>query len=302
MFKIKALLSALLLAISLNAEAAMRVVTSTQDLAAITSAIGGKHVQVESLTLGTRDPHYAVAKPSMIHKVYRADLLIVVGADMEVGWLPPLIQSARNPRIQLGSSGYLDTSSVIPLLGKIQGPISRNMGDVHANGNPHYWLDPRNGIRMAKAITERLSILDPENSEVFQRRFNEFEKEIKEKLMAWQERLLHLNKKPVVAYHNSFLYLANAFNFNIVDEVESKPGIAPSAASLNSLVKRIQQEQIGFLIIEPYYEKRSANFLNKQTGIKVIVLPQSVGAYPEIMTYFDLFETIVQALEKAGDS
>ncbi len=290
----------LLLISSLTGHAALRVVTTTQDLSAITEAVGGEWVQVQSLTPGTRDPHFAAAKPSMIRKVFRADLLLVIGADMEIGWLPPLLQSARNGQVQPGNPGYLDLSSVVPLLGKISGPVSRAMGDVHARGNPHYWLDPRNGVRMAQAITTRLGELDPAHKDDYQQRFKTFAQTMDNKLPAWRAELAQLKDKPVIAYHKSFVYLADVFGFRIVDEVEPKPGIAPSAASLSALITRIQNDDIGLLIMEPYYERRSARYLNEQTGVHVAVLPQSVGARSDINSYFDLFDAIVAALNNAG--
>lgn len=285
-----------------SAYAALQVETTTQDLAAIAKAVGGEYIEVHSLTPGSRDPHFAVAKPSMIRQVYRADLLLVIGADMEIGWLPPLLQSARNSRVQPGNSGYLDLSASVPLLGKTQGPVSRAMGDVHAKGNPHYWLAPRNGVRMAKMITERLGQLDPEHAIDYQKNFEVFEKTINEKLVDWRKALRHLIGKPVIAYHTSFVYLADAFGFRIVDEVEPKPGIAPSAASLSNLMARIKNERIGLLIMEPYYERRSARYLNEQTGIQIAVVPQSVGAQSDINTYTDLFDGIVKALKPIGEN
>ncbi len=279
---------------------ALQVVTTTQDLAAIAKAVGGEQVRVQSLTPGTRDPHFAAAKPSMIRKVFRTDLLLVIGADMEIGWLPPLLQSARNAQVQPGNPGYLDLSRVVPLLGKISGPVSRAMGDVHAKGNPHYWLDPRNGVRMAQAIATRLGELDPINRDEYQRRFKGFAHTMDNKLPAWRAALAPLKGKSVIAYHKSFIYLADAFGFRIVGEVEPKPGIAPSAASLSALVARIQSDDTGLLIMEPYYERRSARYLSEQTGIRVAVLPQSVGAQPDINSYFDLFDAIVVALNSAG--
>ena len=301
MKKCKILFGLLLVIVSLSSGAALRVVVTTQDLAAITEAVGGEQVQVESLTLGTRDPHFATAKPSMIRKVFRADLLLVIGADMEIGWLPPLLQSARNAQVQPGNPGYLDLSSVVPLLGKISGPVSRAMGDVHAKGNPHYWLDPRNGIRIAQAITTRLGELDPTHKNDFLRRFKVFVQTMDEKLPIWHVGFTQFKGKPVIAYHKSFVYLADAFGFRIVNEVEPKPGIAPSAASLGALVNHIKTEHIGVLIMEPFYERRSANYLKEQTDIRVAVLPQSVGAQLGINTYFDLFDAIVKALNNAGE-
>jgi zinc/manganese transport system substrate-binding protein len=286
--------------VAINCQAALQVVTSTEDVAAITRAVGGPLVDVVSLTPGTRDPHFAEAKPSMIRKVYRADLLILIGADMEIGWLPSLLQSARNGKVQKGRRGYLDLSSSIPLLGKTHGPVSRAMGDVHADGNPHYWLDPQNGGRMARAISARLEELDPENGINYRTQLKSFEQELKQKSQEWHVALAPLRGRSVIAYHTSLVYLAKAFGFTVVDEVEPKPGIAPSAGHLNQLVKRIKNENIGLLIMEPYYEQRSARYLNEKTGIRLSVLPQSVGATPQITTYFELFDRIAAILASQG--
>lgn len=282
--------------------AKLRIETTTQDLAAIAQAIGGAYVDVHSLTAGTRDPHFAVAKPSMIRRAFRTDLLLVIGAELETGWLPPLLQSARNAKIQPGQTGYLDLSGVVTLLGKHKAPVTRAMGDVHASGNPHYWLDPRNGIEIARAISKRLSKLDPEHGNDYQTNFKRFKNTIENKFKQWQQGLAHLRNQPVIAYHTSFIYLANAFGFRIVDEVEPKPGISPSAASLAKLTSRIKTENIKWLIMEPYYERRSAHYLNEQTGIHIAVIPQSVGARENIKTYDDLFDAIVTALTHKGNN
>jgi len=291
----------LLLTVSVTSHAALRIVTTTQDLAALAESIGGEQVKVQSLTSGTSDPHFAAAKPSMIRKVFGADLLLVIGADMEIGWLPPLLHSARNARVQPGNLGHLDLSSAVPILGKLSEPVSRAMGDVHAKGNPHYWLDPQNGLHMARAIATRLGELDSVHAADYERRFHNFETAFKEKLIGWREELAYLDGKPVIAYHTSFVYLADAFGFRIVDEVEPKPGIAPSAASLSALLTRIKDDDIGVLIMEPYYERRSARYLNEHTGIQVAVLPQSVGAEKGIDNYFDLFDAIVTVFKELED-
>lgn len=291
-----ALLFLMLAVLPATSHAALRVVTTTQDLAALARVVGGEDVQVESLTPGTRDPHYAVAKPSMIRRVFRADLLLVVGADMEVGWLPPLLQSSRNARVRPGSPGYLDLSTAVPLLGVKSGPVSRALGDVHVKGNPHYWLDPRNGVRMAESIAARLGELDPEKVTDYQRRFEGFKGQMETGILRWRSELAHLQDQPVIAYHTSFEYLADFVGFKIVDEVEPKPGIAPSAASLSALISHIEQEEVGTLIMEPYYERRSARYLSERTGLRVAILPQSVGAEEGLTTYAALFERIVEEL------
>lgn len=285
---------------SWTAHAALNVVTSTEDIAALTQAIGGNAVNVKSLTRGTADPHFAQAKPSMIRDVYQADLLVVVGAELEVGWMPALLQAARNGKVQPGNPGYLDLSTAVTLLNKPTGPVTRDMGDVHAAGNPHYWLDPNNGVLMARAIAQRLSQLDGAHAKDYERELAAFEQQAQSKIAAWKAALAPLTGKAVVSYHTSFVYLANAFGFRIAAEVEPKPGISPSAAYLTQLIARIKEQQIGVLIMEPYYEQRSAKYLNEQAGVRVAVLPQSVGATPQIKTYFDLFDGIVAAFKQAG--
>ncbi len=289
-----------LIALPLFSQAALKVVATTQDLTAIAQELGGNRVEAISLTPGTRDPHYAEAKPGMIRQVHQADLLLLVGADLEIGWLPPLLQAARNARVLPGSGGYLDLSTTVPLLGAPSAPVTRAMGDVHAQGNPHYWLNPANGLRMARAIAARLAALDNAHAADYQARLANFEQRLQTKITAWQAALAPLKGKSVIAYHDSFPYLADAFGLRIVAHVEPVPGIAPGPAHLQKLAARIKSDQVGLLIMEPYYERRSANYLAEQTGVKIAVLPQSVGSAPEIVTYFDLFDAIVAALQKAG--
>lgn len=284
--------------ISTNVHAALKVVTTTQDLAALAQAIGGGHVEVYSFTPGTRDPHFAEAKPSMIRRAFKADALLLIGAELEVGWLPAILRSSRNRNIQPGSPGYLDLSHHVELLGVPRGEVSRSMGDVHAAGNPHYWLNPENGIRMARAIAKQFSELDADHGKEYQAALDAFEKRMTQGLTDWKKRLAHLKGQKLIAYHTSLLYLADAFGFSIVKEVEPKPGIAPGAAYLSELVNFIKQENIRWLIMESYYETRSAKFLERNAGVKAISLPQSVGSGAAIKSYFDLFEGIVSAFER----
>ena len=276
--------------------AKINVITTTSDLAALVTEIGGNKVSVTSLTKGTRDPHYAQAKPSMIRKVFRTDLLVIIGAEMEVGWLPALLRSSRNRKISPGQTGYLDVSESIELKGKTSARVTRDMGDVHAAGNPHYWLDPANGILMAKAITERLSKLDSSNTKLYQNNFDMFKEKLEQKIIQWKSDLQGFNGQKIIAYHTSLLYLADAFNFKVRGYVEPKPGLSPSASHINQLIKTIKAENIHYLLMEPYYETRSAKLLKRKSKIKYIVIPQSVGAKPNIKSYFDLFDGIVDTI------
>ena len=285
---------------AVGAQAKLTIVTTTEDIGSLVRAVGGAHVEVTSLTRGTQDAHFVEAKPSMIRQLARADLFMVVGADLEIGWLLPLLETARNARVQPGTPGYLDLSTTVELLEKSTGPVSRAQGDVHAAGNPHYWLDPRNGFRLSRAIAARLNELDPQHAEVFRANLAAFERRLSERLTQWQMQLAPLKGKPVIAYHKSFVYLAHAFGFQIVGEIEPKPGIPPNAAHLQRLIQQIGTQKIGLLIMEPYYERRSADYLRDRTGIRIAVLPNSTGGVPGADDYLGLFEVIVRALANSG--
>ncbi len=282
------------------AHAELNVVTTTTDLAAIAQWVGGDDVTVEALTPGTRDPHYAEARPSMIRKVNRADLVIAIGAELEIGWLPAALDAGRNSAVYPGRDGYLDVSQSIPLLDIPEGPIDRAMGDVHASGNPHYWLDPNNGLRMAQAISARMALLDPQRANAYQARLTSFESELAVRLAVWRATLAPLSGEAFVQYHRSLTYLADAFDLRVVDEVEPLPGIAPSVSDLVALTEVMRREQVRGILMESYYDQRPATFLAEKTGAAVIALPQSVGARPDIETYFDLMEAIVGGFRDAG--
>lgn len=279
--------------------AKVSVVTTSTDLAAIARAVGGEAVAVQSLVDGGSDPHFLAAKPSMIRKIYDADLLLLNGAELEIGWLPAALQAGRNPQVQPGLPGYLDLSRVAPLLEVPTGPISRAMGDVHASGNPHYLLDPRNGGRVANAIAERLQQIDPTRAEAYRQGQDAFLAELNRRLEGWMQALAFLKGRQAISYHKTFTYLADAFGFDIVEHVEPLPGISPTVSHLQTLVARIKADHINLLLLTRYYERKSSDFLKERTSVRVVVLPHAVGAEPTIHTYFDLFDAIVAALKTA---
>ncbi len=298
----KLLVLAGILFVSLGASpgvAKVKIVATTNTLAALARAVGGDDVSVESLTKGSRDPHFAAAKPSMIRKIYRADLLLSVGADLEIAWLPAALRAGRNPRVQPGQPGFLDLSAAVNLLEVPTGPVTRAMGDVHVKGNPHYLLDPRNGVRAAAAMASRLETIDPDKADRYRARIAEFRAAIDGKVADWDRRTASLKGKSVIAHHKTFSYLADAFGFEVVDYVEPLPGISPTAAHLSHVANRITEQKIGLLIIALYYNQRPAHYLAEATGINVVPLPQAVESTPDIKTYFDLFDRIVDALSQA---
>lgn len=300
MHRLALLAAASILLAAAPATSQIRVVTTTSNLAAIAAEIGGEALSVRSLTKGASDPHFATARPSMIRRVFRANLLLAIGAELEVGWLPAALQAGRNGRVQPGRPGHLELSQSVHLLEVPSGPVDRSMGDVHATGNPHYLLDPGRGMLAARAIAARLRVIDPPNAAIYDSGLRRFETEIAAKLTVWRRRMASLRGKKVIAYHRTFSYLADGFNFQIVGQLEPLPGVAPTAAHIARLITRIKAERINLLIMAPFYERRSAALLARQTGIRVAVLPHAVGAVEGVETYAGVFDEIVAALDRAG--
>lgn len=294
-----AVLAALFAGLAPPSAAELRVAATTMDLAALARAVGGEAISVSSLTGGGGDPHHAAARPSMIRTLYGADLLLAVGAELEIGWLPAALQAARNGRVLPGAPGHLDLSHSVRLIEKPDGPIDRSMGDVHAGGNPHYLLDPENGRRAARAIAERMAELDGTNAALYRRNLAGFEAALDAGIARWRARLAPLGGAEAISYHRTFSYLADAFGFRIVDQVEPLPGIAPTPAHLRTLIDRIRRDRIGVLVMAPYFERRSAALLHDRTGIRVAVLPHGVGATPAAGDYLALFDAIVDTLTAA---
>ena len=279
--------------------AELNVITTTSDLAAITRAIGGSAVKADSLSSGACDAHFVAAKPSMIRRAKDADLLISIGAELEIGWLPTVLSSASNPRINHGQLGNLDISAFVPVMQE-PGPVSRAQGDVHKSGNPHYMLDPRNGVLAARTITERLTQLDPPHTAAFRANLAAFEAAFQRKWAEWQAGFAPLRGKSVISYHKSMPYLARAFGFYVVGEVEPLPGISPTVAHLEGLAETLKRNNVRLLLMEGFYERRSAEFLAAKTGIKVAVIPHSVEFEAGMQSYFDLFDGILKAVRASG--
>jgi zinc/manganese transport system substrate-binding protein len=281
------------------AGAAVKVVTTTEDLAALVREVGGDRVEVEALARGYQDPHFVEPKPSFILKLYSADLLVVVGRELEAAWLPPLITQSRNSKIQPGGPGYLDASLTVRILDIPTGQITRAMGDVHPMGNPHYWLDPDNGLLMAQAIRQKLSAISPKDAAYFAARYADFEKRLKEAIARWRAVMAPYRGVKVVTYHRSWPNFAEEFGLDVVGYVEPKPGIPPSPSHTLALIEEMRRQEVKLILMEPYFDQQTPNALARQTGAKVVVLPPSVGGTKEIKTYFDLFDYDINLLASA---
>ncbi len=279
-----------------TAEAKLNVVTTTPDLGAIAAAIGGDHVQVKSLAKGYQDPHYLEAKPSFMRTMNRADLLVYTGLELEVGWLPLLIQGARNPRVASGASGHLDASAGVPLLEVPTGQVDRSMGDVHPEGNPHYMLDPRNGLVVASSIAGRLQALDPDSAEDYARNLAQFTELLSENIQRWQVQAAGLRGHRLVTFHKQWEYLMHWLGIRIVDQVEDKPGIPPSPRHIATLAARMRAEGLRVIVSSNFIDTKPGKRLAGQTDARLLALPISVGGEPDIKTYVGLFDTLVSHL------
>ena len=277
----------------------LKVITTLTDLASLTQEVGGDKVDVEALAKGYQDPHFVDPKPSFLLKLRNADLLILVGLDLEIGWLPPLITQSGNGKIQPGGPGYLDASQFAQILEIPQGNVTRAEGDVHPLGNPHYWLDPDNGRRMAKGIAAKLSALDPENQAYFQQREQDFEKRLAEADKKWLAQMAPYRGRKVVTYHRSWPNFAKHFNLDVIGYIEPRPGIPPTPSHTIDLVNQMKRENVKIELIEPYFDLKTPNSIASMVNGKVLQLMPSVGGKPEITDYFKLFDYDIALLTKA---
>jgi zinc/manganese transport system substrate-binding protein len=278
----------------------IRVVTTTTDLAAIAQAVGGDRVRVESIAKGFQDPHYVEAKPSYMRLLNRARVLFSVGLQLEIGWLPLLVQGARNPDLT-----HVELSQGIHVLERPTGPISRAQGDVHPEGNQHYHLDPRNGIVLAGRVAQELKGLAPKEGAYFDERLKLFEDDLNGRRRKWEERMAPFRGTEVVAYHKQWEYLTEWLGLSIVAYVEDKPGIPPAPQHLLSLTRTMRERKIKALLVANFTGPTIPQSVADKTGAKLVVLPASVGGEKGIETYADLFDSIIGKLAetlKSGGS
>jgi ABC-type Zn uptake system ZnuABC Zn-binding protein ZnuA len=280
------------------------VVTTTEDLASIAREVGGDRIRVEALAKGYQDPHFVEAKPSFILRLQRAQLLVLVGRDLEIGWLPALLTQSRNALIQPGGAGYLDASLTARILEIPTGQITRAMGDVHALGNPHYWLDPQNGIRIARALADRLVLIDPANRQYFEQRFAGFRSRVDDAEKRWLAAMAPYRGLKVVSYHRSFSNFAERFGLDVIGYVEPRPGIPPTPRHTASLIDEIKRQNVRLVLVEPYFDPKTPAAIARETGAVLVVMPPSVGGVAQASDYLSLFDynvnLVLAAVTKAG--
>ena len=280
----------------------LNVITATTDMAGLAQEVGGDHIAVESLAKGYQDPHFVEPKPSFLLKLRNADLLITVGLQLEIGWLPPLITQCGNARIQVGAQGYLDASQFAEILDIPTGPVTRAMGDVHPLGNPHYWLDPDNGRRIARGFAQKFGELDPPDAAYFQQRFQDFDKRLTAAEQKWDAAMAPYKGRKLVTYHNSFPNFAKHFHLNVIGYVEPRPGIPPTPSHTIELIGLMKRENCKVVLVEPYFDLKTPNSIGSATGGKVVVYLPSVGGEKQVTNYFELFDYDIDLITKAFQS
>jgi zinc/manganese transport system substrate-binding protein len=295
-------LVALMLAIAPGAARKLRVVATTNDLKWAVEQIGGKNVEVVALMHPLQNPHTVQPRPSFIVQLNRADLLVRIGLDYEETWLPPLVEESRNPKIRRGGVGDVDASIGIPLLEIPQGRVTREQGEVHIFGNPHYWLDPESMKIIARNIANGLRRIDPANADEYERNLKRLERLMDDLLDETLKLAAPLRGEKFVAYHTTWSYLANRYGFRIIGYLEPKPGIPPSASHLADLIVRMRQEKVKVILKEPFYENRIPNMVAQRTGAKVVEICPTVGGEPDTETYPKLLRHILTKLVNAVQS
>jgi zinc/manganese transport system substrate-binding protein len=290
---------ALLVAGSTFAVNKLNVVTTTEDGASITREVGGDRVTVTAIGKGYQDPHFIEPKPSFLLLLRKADLLEVIGLELEIGWLPPLLDQSRNNDIRPGQKGYLDLSTGVEILDRPTGNVNRSMGDVHPLGNPHYWLDPANAVRMAIEVNAKLKELRPADGAYFDQQLQSFKVRMNDANKRWLAQMAPYKGAKIVTYHNSLPNFVRHFGLVVVDHVEPKPGIPPSPSHTLELINEIKDQKVKVIIMEPYFDRKTPDSIADRTGAKVVVMYPSVGGKTELDDYFKLFDYNIDQLIKA---
>jgi ABC-type Zn uptake system ZnuABC Zn-binding protein ZnuA len=275
-------------------QAKVSIVTSSTDLASIAKEITGDLAKVNAIAQGRSNLHYVEVLPSYMLKVSKADIYCKIGMELDL-WADQIIDGSRNGKLVV-----VDCSQGIEVLERPTQTVDASMGDVHPEGNPHYWLDPRNGVQIAQNILNALAKADGANLATYQKNFDAFKTRLESHWERWQQETAALKGLQVVSYHNTWPYLAKAFGFEVVGFIEPKPGIEPTASHTSQLIEMMKNRRISAIFKEPYFSQRAPQSIAKATGATVLVAPPSVGAVDGANDYFSLFDALLGLLKSAG--
>ena len=294
----RTLLIALLAALPATANAELNVFACEPEWAALAGELGGGLVEAYSATTALQDPHYIQARPSLIAKVRQADLVICSGAQLEIGWLPALLQKANNRNVMPGTPGYMEASSYVLRLNATT-DLDRAKGDIHPQGNPHIQTNPHNIAVVARILSDRLQELDQVNSRYYDDYFEKFITAWNEAIIEWEERAVDLVGRRAIAHHRSWVYLFDWLGIEEVANLEAIPGLPPTAAHLGKLTSEFSAGGADVIVRAPYQHAKPSEWLSERTGITAIVLPLTVGGTEEATDLYSLFDDIVARLNKA---
>jgi zinc/manganese transport system substrate-binding protein len=283
----------------LNAAAALQVFSCEPEWGALVTELAGDHAEVFTATTAQQDPHYIQARPSLIARMRRADLVVCSGAELEVGWLPVLMTRAGNPKVKPGTEGYFEAANYVRML-EVPQRLDRSEGDVHPRGNPHIQLDPRNIARIAPALSERLAKLDSANAGDYRRRLEDFTRRWSEAMQRWEAQAAPLRGMPIVVHHASWIYLNHWLGLNQVGTLEPKPGVPPTSVHLAELLEALKATPAKAVIRSPYQDSRASQWLSKHVpGLTMLELPYTVGGNAQASDLFGLFDSTTELLKSA---
>jgi zinc/manganese transport system substrate-binding protein len=288
----------LLLLFSLPVQAKLNVVATLADFGSLGREVGGDLVNVSVMAKPTEDPHFVDARPSFVVQLRTADVLIEGGAELEIGWLPPLLQNARNPKIEPGKPGRIVASEGLRLM-NVPANVTRAAGDVHALGNPHFMTDPIIAKAVAQHIASAFGRIDPANKATYDANYQKFELAINAKLQEWGTAMLPFKGQQIVAYHDSWPYFAHRYGIGIDTFLEPKPGIPPSPAHLAEVIAQVKAQKMKAIIVEPFHDRKIAERVASATGAKVVDFAQYPGALPNTETYVKLQDALIARLTAA---
>lgn len=290
---------AALAAAAAPAHAALKVVTTTEGLAALAREVGGDRVEVQSLSRGVQDPHFVDANPILAVKLRNADLLVDVGLELESGWLPPLVTQSRNAGIQPGGPRRLTAAGSVALLDLPTGPVDRSRGDLHPGGNPHFLSDPRRALQVSQAIAGKLAELDPAGADAYAARAADLGRRLQADLARWKAELAPFAGRKVLTHHRTLSYLLDWTGLATAGELEPRPGTPPPPAHLSAMVAVAKREGVKAILVEGYYDPRSAELVSRLSGARVVVLPGDVGGDPAARGYEAYVDLVVRRLAEA---
>jgi zinc/manganese transport system substrate-binding protein len=285
------------LAFGARANAALKVVTSTPDLASLAKEIGGSNIEVTSLALSTQDPHFVDAKPHLALQLAKADLLIALGLDLEIGWLPTLQTGSRNGKVQVGADGFLDCSQFVKVLEVPKTKVDRSMGDIHPYGNPHYMFDPRQVARVSKGIADKLAALDPSHADDYRKNALAFIKKLGKATKGWESSLAKAKGQKVVAYHKSFAYMATWIGLDVVEHIEPRPGIPPNPHHVSHVIDMVKQNGVKLILQEAYYPGKTSELIAQKTGATLVKIPGAPN-FKAGESYITHMDKIVKSIAK----